>query len=83
MNYTTMKEITKDEFYKIINDNRLDVVVYPKTNEPGHYWTFNERSRQFEPTGDYNVCFRYAAYKVMEEELTPCFHGRGFAVCAP
>lgn len=37
MNYTTMKEITKDEFYKIINDNRLDVVVYPKTNEPG-YW---------------------------------------------
>lgn len=33
MNYTTMKEITKDEFYKIINDNRLDVVVYPHTTE--------------------------------------------------
>ena len=38
MNYTTMKEVTKDEFYKIINDNRLDVVVYPKTNEPGHWY---------------------------------------------
>lgn len=36
-------------------------------------WTFNERLRQFEPTGDYNVCFRYAAYKVMEEELIPAF----------
>ena len=30
-----MKEITKDEFYKIIKDNQLDVVVYPKMNEPG------------------------------------------------
>ena len=33
MNYTTMKEITKDEFYKIIKDNQLDVV-----NEPGHWY---------------------------------------------
>lgn len=24
-------------------------------------------------TGDYNVCFRYAAYKVMDEELIPAF----------
>lgn len=36
-------------------------------------WTFDERTRQFMPTGDYNVCFRYAAYKVMEEELIPAF----------
>lgn len=25
------------------------------------------------PTGDYNVCFRYAAYKVMKEEIIPAF----------
>lgn len=36
-------------------------------------WTFDERTRQFKPTGDYNVCFRYVAYKVMDEELIPAF----------
>lgn len=36
-------------------------------------WTFDERTRQFMPTGDYNVCFRYAAYKVMKEEVIPAF----------
>ena len=36
-------------------------------------WTFDERIRQFKHTGDYNVCFRYAAYKVMDEELIPAF----------
>lgn len=49
-----------------VPDNKACMVWVPN-------WTFNERSRQFEPTGDYNVCFRYAAYKVMEEELTPAF----------
>ena len=49
-----------------VPDNKACMVWVPN-------WTFNERSRQFEPTGDYNVCFRYAAYKVMEEELTSAF----------
>ncbi len=49
-----------------VPDNKACMVWVPN-------WTFNERSRQFEPTGDYNVCFRYVAYKVMEEELIPAF----------
>ena len=36
-------------------------------------WTFDERTRQFVPTGDYNVCFQHAAYKILEEELIPAF----------
>ena len=34
---------------------------------------FDEWTRQFVPTGDYNVCLKHAAYKVMEEELIPAF----------
>lgn len=36
-------------------------------------WMFDEWTRQFVPTGDYNVCLKHAAYKVMEEELIPAF----------
>lgn len=49
-----------------VPDNKACMVWVPN-------WTFDERIRQFKHTGDYNVCFRYAAYKVMEEELTPAF----------
>ena len=34
MNYTTMKEVTKDEFFGIINEGKLDVLVRPETKEP-------------------------------------------------
>jgi hypothetical protein len=33
-----MKEVTKDEFYGIINESKLDVLVRPETNEPGHWY---------------------------------------------
>lgn len=32
MNYTTMKEVTKDEFYGIINESKLDVPVPTDSN---------------------------------------------------
>lgn len=38
MNYTTMKEVTKDEFFGIINEGKLDVLVRPETKEPGHWY---------------------------------------------
>lgn len=38
MNYTAMKEVTKDEFFGIINEGKLDVLVRPETKEPGHWY---------------------------------------------
>lgn len=58
-----------------VPDDRACMVWVPN-------WTFDERMRQFEPTGDYNVCFRYAAYKVMEEELTLLSRSRICCVCS-
>lgn len=49
-----------------VPDDRACMVWVPN-------WTFDERMRQFKHTGDYNVCFRYAAYRVMDEELIPAF----------
>lgn len=36
MNYTTMKEVTKDEFFGIINEGKLDVTVDGKTYTEHH-----------------------------------------------
>ena len=45
MNYTTMKEVTKDEFYGIINEGKLDVLVCPETKEPGHWYLHTTSTR--------------------------------------
>lgn len=44
MNYTTMKEVTKDEFFGIINEGKLDVLVRPETKEPGHWYPHTLRN---------------------------------------
>ena len=52
MNYTTMKEVTKDEFYGIINEGKLDVLVCPETKEPGHWYL---HTTEFKFRGRYRV----------------------------
>lgn len=89
MNYTTMKEVTKDEFFGIINEGKLDVLVRPETKEPGHWYPHTTEFKFRDGTvfgkvvEDFHDGEHLRSIQSDGGGIDPCFHGRGFAVCAP